>query len=184
MSTKPAPRCPGCGEEMELIEVRMHTWRYGCEDCGWRSPAVHGSGKEGKDAAYDKAMQRYKPVYDGYQGATQSENSLHGCTVCGGGELNFDVPPGRYPMVCQSTRGTEQGHAAGQWISVKDRMPDKVGSYLVCVGTSVFLANYMPAHCAYSQCVEAGFCSDLFGFTKLLNVTHWMPRPKLPKEGE
>lgn len=70
------------------------------------------------------------------------------------------------------------------WISVKDRMPDKVGSYLVCVGTSVFVANYMPAHCAYSQCVEAGFCSDLFGFIKLLNVTHWMPLPKPPKEGE
>lgn len=107
MSTKPAPRCPGCGGEMELIEVRMHTWRYSCEDCGWRSPAVHGSGKEGKDAAYDKAMQRYKPVYDGYHGATRSENTLHGYTVCGGGELNFDVPPGRYLLVCQSTRGIE-----------------------------------------------------------------------------
>lgn len=106
MSNKPAPRCPGCGAEMELTEVSKHTWRYSCEDCGWRSPAVHGSGKEGKGAAYDKAMKRYKPVYDGYQGATtQSENSLHSCTVYGGGELNFDVPPGRYPMVCQSTRG-------------------------------------------------------------------------------
>lgn len=73
-------------------------------------------------------------------------------------------------------------YAENPWISVKNRMPDKVGSYLVCVGTSVFTANYMPAHCAYSQCVEAGFCSDLFGFTKLLNVTHWMPLPKPPKE--
>lgn len=131
MSSKPAPRCPGCGKEMELMELERNTWRYSCEDCGWRSPAVHGPGKEGKDRAYDKAMQRY------------TENP---------------------------------------WISVKDRMPDKVGSYLVCVGTSVFTANYMPAHCAYSQCVEAGFCSDLFGFTKLLNVTHWMPLPKPPKE--
>lgn len=104
MSNKPAPRCPGCGGEMELIEVRMHTWRYSCEDCGWRAPAVHGSGKEGKDAAYDKAMQRYKPVYNDYQGATQSENSLHGCTVYGGGELNFDAPPGRYPLVCKCDR--------------------------------------------------------------------------------
>lgn len=75
-------------------------------------------------------------------------------------------------------------YAENPWISVKDRMPDKVGSYLVCVGTSVFAANYMPTHCAYSQCVEAGFCSDLFGFIKLLNVTHWMPLPKPPKEGE
>lgn len=182
MSTKPAPRCPGCGKEMELRWQSYYggiasMW-YAC-DCGWRSP-------NGDDEieAYDKAMQRWEPVYDGYQGATQNENSLHGCTVCGGGEVNLDAPPGRYPLVCQSTRETEQGHAAGQWISVKDRMPDKVGSYLVCVGRSVFVANYMPAHCAYSQCVEAGFCSDLFGFTKLLNVTNWMPLPKPPKEGE
>ena len=59
MSNKPAPRCPGCGAEMELTEVSKHTWRYSCEDCGWRSPAVHGPGKEGKDVAYAKAMKRY-----------------------------------------------------------------------------------------------------------------------------
>ena len=51
MSTKPAPRCPGCGKEMELMELERNTWRYSCEYCGWRSPAVHGPGKEGKDAA-------------------------------------------------------------------------------------------------------------------------------------
>lgn len=59
MSNKPAPRCPGCGKEMELMELERNTWRYSCEDCGWRSPAVHGPGKEGKDVAYAKAMKRY-----------------------------------------------------------------------------------------------------------------------------
>ena len=59
MSTRPAPRCPGCGKEMELMELERNTWRYSCEDCGWRSPAVHGPGKEGKDVAYAKAMNRY-----------------------------------------------------------------------------------------------------------------------------
>ena len=59
MSNKSAPRCPGCGKEMELMELERNTWRYSCEDCGWRSPAVHGPGKEGKDAAYSKAMKRY-----------------------------------------------------------------------------------------------------------------------------
>ena len=99
--------CPGCGAEMELTEVRKHTWRYSCEDCGWRSPAVHGPGKEGKDGAYAKAMKRWETVYDGYKGAKQSENYLHSFTVYGGGELNFDVPPGRYPIVCKSTRGID-----------------------------------------------------------------------------
>lgn len=109
MSNKPAPRCPGCGTEMELTEVSKHTWRYSCEDCGWRSPAVHGPGKEGKDTAYSKAMQRYKPVYDGYQGTAHEQgwSDQRAQTLHGGGELNFDVPPGRYSIVCQSTRGIE-----------------------------------------------------------------------------
>ena len=44
---------------MEPMELERNTWRYSCEYCGWRSPAVHGPGKKGKDAAYDKAMKRY-----------------------------------------------------------------------------------------------------------------------------
>ena len=87
MSNKPAPRCPGCGKEMELMELERNTWRYGCDDCGWRSPAVHGLGKEGKNAAYNKAMQRYKPVYDGYQGEqTQPVKIWH---AAGGGRMTW-----------------------------------------------------------------------------------------------
>lgn len=105
MSNKPAPRCPGCGKEMEIRWQSYYggiasMW-YAC-DCGWRSPDG-----DDENEAYAKAMQRYKPVCDGYQGATQSENSLHSCTVYGGGEVNFDAPPGRYPMVYQSTREIE-----------------------------------------------------------------------------
>ena len=61
MSNKPAPKCPGCGEKMKLIAFSAITWRYSCDDCGWRAPLVRGRGKEGKDAAYDKAMRRYIP---------------------------------------------------------------------------------------------------------------------------
>lgn len=105
MSNKPAPRCPGCGKEMKMrwqsyFEGTASMW-YVC-DCGWRSPDG-----DSENEAYNKAMQRYRPVYDGYQGATQSENSLHGCKVYGGGEVNLDAPPGRYPLICQSTREIE-----------------------------------------------------------------------------
>ena len=82
MSNKPAPRCPGCGKEMELMELERNTWRYSCEDCGWRSPTVHGLGKEGKDIAYDKAMRRWKPVYDSYQGEQTPVKIWH---AAGGG---------------------------------------------------------------------------------------------------
>lgn len=84
MSTKPAPRCPGCGKEMELRWQSYYggiasMW-YAC-DCGWRSP-------NGDDEieAYDKAMQRYRPEHDGYQGEpAQPVKIWH---TAGGGKKN------------------------------------------------------------------------------------------------
>lgn len=57
MSNKPAPRCPGCGKEMELRWQSYYggiasMW-YAC-DCGWRSP-----NGDDENEAYDKAMKRY-----------------------------------------------------------------------------------------------------------------------------
>ena len=57
MSSKPAPRCPGCGKEMKMrwqsyFEGTASMW-YVC-DCGWRSP-----NGDDESEAYDKAMQRY-----------------------------------------------------------------------------------------------------------------------------
>ncbi|MDY5350576.1 MAG: DUF551 domain-containing protein [Candidatus Ventricola sp.] len=177
MSNKPAPRCPGCGKEMELMELERNIWRYSCEDCGWRSPAVHGPGKDGKDVAYSKAMQRYKPVYDGYQGTAHEQGwpDQRAQTLHGGGELNFDVPPGRYPMVCQSTRETEEGHAAGQWISVEDELPKEEGKYIVCTEMgSVYCARFSKS-CGYE---------GIFKTDTNTHITYWMPLPEPPKEGE
>lgn len=173
MSNKPAPRCPVCGKEME-IRWQSYYWRiasmwYAC-DCGWRSPDG-----DDENEAYAKAMQRYKPVCDGYQGTTQSKNSLHSCTVYGGGEVNFDAPPGRYPMVCQSTRETEEGHAAGQWISVEDELPKEEGKYIVCTERgSVYCTRFY----------KGGGCEGIFKTDINTHITYWMPLPKPPKEGE
>lgn len=57
MSNKPAPRCPGCGKEMEMRWQSYYggiasMW-YAC-DCGWRSP-----NGDDENEAYDKAMKRY-----------------------------------------------------------------------------------------------------------------------------
>ena len=180
MSNKPAPRCPGCGKEMELMELERNTWRYSCEDCGWRSPAVHGPGKEGKDVAYAKAMKRYKPVYDGYQGTAHEQGwpDQRAQTLHGGGELNFDVPPGRYPMICQSTRETEEGHAAGQWISVEDELPaHAITPCLIYADGTIELADW--SYDKYG--LEWWFYVDGEYET---GVTHWMPLPEAPKEGE
>ena len=188
MSNKPAPRCPGCGKEMELMELERNTWRYSCEDCGWRSPAVHGPGKEGKDVAYAKAMQRYKPVYDGYQGTAHEQGwpDQRAQTLHGGGELNFDVPPGRYPIVCQSTRGTEQGHAAGQWINTRDELPAPETRVLASAidndGESIVVITKYTHH-LYGLGLT-GWVDPWQYFSCNYKITHWMPLPKPPKEGE
>lgn len=179
MSNKPAPRCPGCGKEMELRWQSYYggiasMW-YAC-DCGWRSP-------NGDDEieAYAKAMKRYiPPVYEGYQGSTHEQGwpDQRMQTVFGGGEVRFDAPPSRYPMVCQSTREAEKGHAAGQWISVKDMLPEP-GQKIIAVfrdsgGLMVDQARYRDDMFDFS-----GWCN-----VQMESVTHWMPLPKPPKEGE
>lgn len=84
MSTKPAPRCPGCGEEMRLRQYNcdrgaVTAW-YAC-DCGWSSPLGND-----ENVAYEKAMRRYRPEYDGYQGEpTQPVKIWH---AAGGGKEN------------------------------------------------------------------------------------------------
>ncbi len=177
MSNKQAPRCPGCGNEMRLRRYNcdrgaVNAW-YAC-DCGWSSPIGND-----ENIAYAKAVRRYRPEHDGYQGTEHEQGwpDQRMQTVFGGGEVRFDSAPGRYPLVCQSTRETEQG-CGGQWISVRDRLPEP-GQKIIAVfrdsgGLMVDQARYR---------------DDLFDFSGWCNVqmesvTHWMPIPKLPKEGE
>lgn len=58
IDNKPAPRCPGCGEEMRLQQGDVGApWEwsfYRCAQCGWTGPADHKP-----EAAYTAAMQRY-----------------------------------------------------------------------------------------------------------------------------
>lgn len=172
MSPKPAPRCPGCGEKMKLTGFPEGGWWYRCS-CGWMSPEDEWS----NDGAYAKAMKRWKPVYDGYQGTAHEQGwpDQRAQTIHGGGELNFDVPPGRYPMICQSTRKTEEGHAAGQWISVEDELPKEEGKYIVCTERgSVYCTRFY----------KCGGCEGIFKTDINTHITYWMPLPPPPKEGE
>lgn len=172
MSNKPAPRCPGCGNEMRLRRYNcdkgaVNAW-YAC-DCGWSSPIGND-----ENIAYAKAVRRYEPVQrDGYQGTTHEQGwpDQRMQTVFGGGEVRFDAKPGRYPLACQSTQETEQGHAAGQWISVKDRLPEHENEYLVCLDDG-FIATTAWNDGEWELWVDAG------------DVTHWQELPKPPKEGE
>ncbi len=62
-----------------------------------------------------------------------------------------------------------------KWISVKDRMPEKEGKYIVCTAQSSV------------YCTKFKACGDTGMFKVDINthITHWMPLPDAPEqEGE
>lgn len=81
----------------------------------------------------------------------------------------------------------------GGWVSVKDRLPDKRGNYLVVrkshayIGISHFLTN-LRDNCQFEyegEPNEPGFYNgDGEGDWVERDITHWMPLPDLPKEDE
>lgn len=70
----------------------------------------------------------------------------------------------------------EKDEKKPEWISVKDRMPEKKHeAYLCCLDSSLFLdSQYIDirAYCGDGEWYMGG------------TVTHWMPLPELPKEDE
>lgn len=64
--------------------------------------------------------------------------------------------------------------AQPRWINVKDGIPKKSGKYIVCtVKGSVYCTS------AVVRGDEACFKCDIN-----THITHWMPLPEAPKEGE
>lgn len=61
------------------------------------------------------------------------------------------------------------------WISVKDRLPDKAGSYLVAgrTGGATVTRWYEPNEI----CPEGHFGGNSAG-----HIRYWMPRPEIPKD--
>ena len=57
------------------------------------------------------------------------------------------------------------------WISVKDKLPDKAGDYLVCYDNGIINIRLFVSEC---DCwIKKPY---------QMVITHWMPLPKLPKE--
>ena len=62
------------------------------------------------------------------------------------------------------------GYRKQEWISVEQRLPDRDGKYLVYTSKGFIFAQ---GYC----------CTNSFGFESW-DVTHWMPLPEAPKEGD
>lgn len=64
-----------------------------------------------------------------------------------------------------------------EWISVKDRLPEKNGVVLVCTEDDYVCSA------GYSNYGKPTFLIDsMYGGDELDDVTHWMPLPPAPKE--
>ena len=67
-----------------------------------------------------------------------------------------------------------------EWISVKDRLPEKEGRYLCWFGKNKYLIGAEIE--TYVRDWE-GF-GNVESYTVFENITHWMPLPEMPKEEE
>lgn len=79
-----------------------------------------------------------------------------------------------YKMAIAALRAQQEAiRLSTGWISVKDKLPDRDGSYIVHSGKSgaVFTAHFWARDGHWS------------GRSLDLNVTHWMPLPEPPKGG-
>ena len=71
-----------------------------------------------------------------------------------------------------------------RWIPVAERLPDFEGMCL-CMRKSYSKANFRHQEIMYFDYDEQAFCSNVDGiFVADGNVTHWMPLPEPPKDGE
>lgn len=62
------------------------------------------------------------------------------------------------------------------WISVKDRLPEMTGYYLVCTHNTFY-----DTYCISKVYFSGGVWGSLR--KRYTNITHWMPLPEPPKEG-
>ena len=79
-------------------------------------------------------------------------------------------------QLCRAAADMLEQDAPG-WISVKDRLPETSGYYLVCTYTAFYR----------TQCIsKVFFDGKLWGSIRkrYANITHWMPLPEPPKEDE
>lgn len=95
--------------------------------------------------------------------------------VCINGECPYrgdTCPTSEYTEVCKYADATQKP----EWISVKDRLPE-AGKILVTDGETVTISNG-----AWLYRSPEGKIRVPANYGAGLTVTHWMPRPKPPKE--
>ena len=83
---------------------------------------------------------------------------------------------------------------AQEWISVKDKLPEEDGSYLVVINyfshQSINVRSFAKTGETVNEYDLAGeknvwyYYDSEYGYVSTDSVTHWMPLPELPKKKE
>ena len=104
----------------------------------------------------------------------------------------FSEPVTTYAKLAIEALEKENGVTVQEWISVKDRLPEKDGSYLV---VSNYFGNHQRINVrSFAKAGETVSEYDLAGeknvwyrydiecgYLSINSITHWMPLPELPK---
>ena len=81
--------------------------------------------------------------------------------------------------LCEIKDIEAEEHAKHQWIPVTERLPEECGHYLIYVIGKEFKQWSMVTMAYYHKQFYYDDMENLFGL-----VTHWMPLPEPPKDGE
>lgn len=77
-------------------------------------------------------------------------------------------------IVISALKSKNVAPTVGEWVSVKDRLPEKNGDYITYDRDGTVWPHFFTA--------SSKVWEDALGFSTEL-VTHWMPLPEPPKEG-
>lgn len=104
---------------------------------------------------------------------TDYRNQYWRCECCGVQGTGWEKELAEHLKTCE--KATKKAERFGEWISVKERLPEKWGSYLAWV------INHRIEIAVFSSewCLDNTDGAGLEG-----DITHWMPLPEPPKEGE
>ena len=134
---------------------------------------IANTGDEKLDCAYEKVGNALdKSIKIVKQEAEKYEECYKDCGDCEAYNKEKHHCPKFCKVITETVREIEENHNG--WISVKERLPEKAGSYLVIgkSGGAVVTRWYEPSK-FYPNGHFGGNCSNY--------IRYWMPRPEPPQ---
>lgn len=137
---------------------------------------------------------KYNPItgdpilFTAQEGVCWGTKEMEICS-CGGDRTKCDFYPNVRERALEEMEPEFMEPEFGEWISVKDRLPEKDGEYLCIIEGSICIFDFtkdlytIDKYAFNKSKSNSGFYDfdrDL-GYYEHTRVTHWMPLPEPPK---